>query len=183
MEGSTRIIMKKLITISIAVAVAFSAQVHAQAPAATSSSYFIQGQAAEKAGDPAAAEEFYKKALKLDPKNASAIYSLGQIKIHGPAIAAKGREEKLGAVMIPVFQLQGASLQEALDALGLMIEKQSEEKVTPNFVIEDPKQVLADRKISLNLKAMPTKAVMKYLVDQTGTKVRYDEHAVVFSVK
>lgn len=173
--------MKKLIT--IAVVCVLSAQAHAQAPPATSASLYLQGQAAEKAGDPVAAEDFYKKSLKLDPANANARYSLGQVKIHGPEIAAKGREEKLGSVMVPVFQMDGASLKEALDALSLVIEKESKDALTPNFVIEDPKQVLADRTISLNLKAMPTKAVMKYLVDQTGTKVRYDEHAVVFSVK
>ena len=81
--------------------------------------------------------------------------------------------------MIPVFQLDQATLQEAIDALGTIIIKQSKDEVTPNFVIEDPKKVLADQKISLNLKNMPAKAVMKYLTDQTGTKVRYDEHAVV----
>ena len=53
--------------------------------------------------------------------------------------------------------------------------------MTPNFVIEDPKAVLASQKISLNLKNMPAKAVLKYLTDQTGGKVRYDEHAVVIS--
>ena len=40
---------------------------------------------------------------------------------------------------------------------------------------------LAAEKISLNLKNMPAKAVLKYLTDQTGAKVRYDEHAVVIS--
>jgi hypothetical protein len=28
---------------------------------------------------------------------------------------------------------------------------------------------------------MPARALLKYLTDQTGAKVRYDEHAVVIS--
>ena len=155
----------------------------ADSPPASSTSLYEQGQAAEKAGDPVTAQSFYEKSLKADPNNANARYSLGQIKIHGPAIAAKGREEKFGAVMVPVFQLNEASLQEALTALGVIVEKESKEAVTPNFVIDDPKEKLADRRITLNLKAMPAKAVMKYLMDQSGAKARYDEHAVVVIAK
>lgn len=155
----------------------------AQTPAQQAEVLYKQGVAAEKAGDPVAAKDFYANALKADPNNANARYSLGQVKINSAAIAAQGREAKFGAVMIPVYQLDGASLQEALDALSIIVEKQSKNEVTPNFVIEDPKAQLADRKISLNLKNMPSKAVMKYLMDQTGAKARYDEHAVVIAPK
>ena len=171
--------MKKSLT--LAVAIALVSQVLAQPPAQHAEALYQKGLAAEKAGDPAAARDFYKGALKLDPKNANAIYSLGQLKLTAPAIASKGREAKFGAVVIPVFQLDQATLQEALTGLGLIIEKESKGEVTPNFVIEDTKAVLASQKISLNLKNMPAKAVLKYLTDQTGGKVRYDEHAVVIS--
>lgn len=176
-------IMKKIIKLAavcIVSAHAF-AQTAPQSPAKASEALYTQGQAAEKAGDPAAAKDFYAKALKLNPENANARYSLGQLKINSASIAAKGREEKFGAVIIPAFQLDAASLQEALDALSLFIEKESKDAVTPNFVIQDPKSLLADRKITLNLKNMPSKAIMKYLMDQSGAKARYDEHAVVVS--
>jgi hypothetical protein len=182
-------IMKKLI--NIAVACALVSQPFAQtttpvaaAPAApTSASLYRQGQMAEKSGDPVAAEGFYAKALKMDPNNASARYSLGQVKINAASISAKGREAKFGSVTLPVFQLVEASLQDALVALATIIDKESKEEVTPNFIIEDPKKLLADQKISLNLKGMPSKAVMKYLMDQSGAKARYDEHAVVVTAK
>lgn len=155
--------MKKSLT--LAVAIALVSQVLAQPPAQQAEALYQKGLAAEKAGDPAAARDFYKGALKLDPKNANATYSLGQLKLTAPAIASKGREAKFGAVVIPVFQLDQATLQEALTGLGLIIEKESKGEVTPNFVIEDPKAVLASQKISLNLKNMPAKAVLKYLTD------------------
>lgn len=169
--------MSKIIT--LVVVCTLVSQALAQPPAQTAESLYQQGLAAEKAGDPVAANGFYANALKIDPNHANAIFSLGQLKLTSPAIAAKAREAKFGAVPIPVFQLDQATLKEALEAFGVIIEKQSKDAVTPNFIIEDPKNVLADRKITLNLKNMPSQAVMKYLMDQTGAKARYDEHAVV----
>ena len=61
----------------------------------------------------------------------------------------------------------------------MIIEKQTKNEVTPNFVVEDPKKLLATQKISLNLKNTPSRGVLKYLLDQTNAKARYDEHAVV----
>ena len=155
----------------------------APAPAPTAASLYKQGQAAEKAGDPVAAGNFYKSALKADPNNATIRYSLGQLKLNAGDIATKGREAKFGAVMIPIFQLDQATLQEALEALSLIIEKQSKNEVTPNFVVEDPKKLLATQKISLNLKNLPSRGVLKYLLDQTNARVRYDEHAVVITAR
>jgi tetratricopeptide (TPR) repeat protein len=171
--------MSKIIT--FVVACTLVSQALAQSPAQVAQSLYQKGLAAEKAGDPVAAKGFYTDALKADPKNPNARYSLGQLKLTSSSIAAKGREAKFGAVAIPVIQLDGATLKESLDALGMIIEKQSKEEVTPNFVIEDPKGLLTERKISLSLKNMPAQAVMKYLLDQTGAKARYDEHAIVVS--
>jgi tetratricopeptide (TPR) repeat protein len=155
--------------------------IHAQTPAPTAEAYYQQGQAAEKAGDPAAAKDFYQKALKLDPKNANAIYSIGQLKLTAGSIATKGREAKFGTVMIPAFQLDAANLRDALDALSSIMEKQSKEEVSPNFVIVDPKGLLESKKITLNVKGVTSQAALKYVMDQTGAKARYDEHAVVIS--
>jgi tetratricopeptide (TPR) repeat protein len=171
--------MSKLI--NIVVACTLVSQVLGQSPAQQATLLYQKGLAAEKAGDPVAAKDFYTNALKADPENANARFSLGQLKFTSGSIAAKGREAKFGAVIIPVFQLDNATLKEALDAFSLIIEKQSKDEVTPNFVIEDPNNLLAERKITLNLKNMPAQAVMKYLLDQTGAKARYDEHAVVIT--
>jgi tetratricopeptide (TPR) repeat protein len=170
-------------TITFVVACTLVSQALAQTPAQQADAFYQKGLAAEKAGDPVAAKGFYTQALKADPKNPNAIYSLGQLKLNSASIAAKGREAKFGAVMIPAFQTDEASLKESLEALSVIVEKQSNNEVTPNFVVDDPKGVLADKKITLNLKNMPAQAVMKYLLDQTGAKVRYDEHAVVIMAR
>jgi hypothetical protein len=164
---------------TLALAAALVTPAFAQPP--TAEAFFKQGQSAEQAGDPIAAKQAYLSALKLDPNFAKARFSLGQLKIHGKEISARGREAKFGAVVIPVFQLDGATLQESLAALGSQVEKASADKVAPNFVIQDPKGALADTKISLNVKAMPARGILKYITDQAAAKVRYDEHAIVVS--
>ncbi|MCX6865529.1 MAG: hypothetical protein NTV46_04805, partial [Verrucomicrobia bacterium] len=169
-----------LVVVALFVALA-SAQTPALAPAQQAEVLYRQGLAAEKAGDPAAAHNAYAAALKADPNHANARYSLGQLKLNAGTIAAKGYEAKFGAVMIPEFRLDAASLQESLDALRVIIEKQSNQAVIPNFIIQDPKNQLAAAKITLNLKKLPAKGVMQYLMEQAGAKARYDPHAIVIS--
>lgn len=160
-----------------------SSLVHAQSPSQTpaqkAEASYRQGVAAEKAGDPEAARRFYAEALQAYPGHANARYSLGQLKLTSGAVAAKGREAKFGAVMLPAYQLEDASVQEALDALRVIVTRESKEEVTPNFVLDDPEGKLSGRKISLNLKNMPAKAVLKYVTEMAGAKARFDEHAVV----
>jgi tetratricopeptide (TPR) repeat protein len=148
-------------------------------PAQLSEQYYRQGIAAEQAGDPVKAEKSYAQALKINPHHANARFRLGQVKINAGTIAAKGREAKLGAVMVPKVELDGATLRETLDFLAAVIERESDGEVAPNFVIQDPNGKLNDAKISLQLKNLPAKAVMGYVTTQAGAKVRFDEHAVV----
>lgn len=155
----------------------------AMSPAQTADAWYKKGQAAEKAGDPAAAKTAYTKALQADPRHAHARYSLGQLKLNSNAIAAKGREAKFGAVMVPVFQISEASLQESLEALAAIVTKESNDEVAPNFIVQDPGGELGQRKISLSLKSMPAGGILKYMLDQAGAKPRYDEHAIVILPK
>lgn len=151
-------------------------------PTQQAEAFYAKGIAAEKAGDPITAKAAYAHALQLNPQHANARYKLGEIKRNSGTIAAKGREAKFGQVTIPQIQLEEAPLSEALDALRLAIEKASPEKkdeIVPNFVIEDPDRVLANAKVSIQLKGVPAKGVLEYILTQSGAKARYDEHAVV----
>jgi outer membrane protein assembly factor BamD (BamD/ComL family) len=167
--------------ISLVITLALTLPLAAQSTAQRAEALYRQGQAAEKAGDPAAAQKAYTEALKAHPSHPHARYSLGQLKITGPALAAKGREAKFGAVMVPELKLDQAPLKESLEALQVLVEKQSKETVTPNFILQDPKDTLAGVKITLVLKNTPAKAVLQYILDQAGAKARYDEHAIVIT--
>lgn len=152
-------------------------------PGQRAEALYRQGLAAEKAGDPVAAHKAFAEALKANPNHAHARYNLGQVKINAPAIAARGREAKFGAVVIPEFRLADSTLTEALEALRIIVERESKETVTPNFVIQDPANKLASGKIALNLKNMPSRAVMQYVLDMAGAKARHDEFAIVITPK
>ena len=153
-------------------------------PAALSAeAYFAKGVAAEDSGDVAAARIAYTKALQLNPDLANCRYRLKELELNGPKVAAKGREAKFGKIMVPVFHLDGATLQEALDALNLIIDKESKGLVAANFVVQDPDAKLAAAKLTLNLKNLPASAIMKYLMTQANAKARYDEHAIVIEPK
>ncbi len=144
-----------------------------------SDAYLRQGVAAEKAGNPDKALASYKAALQLNPKNADARYRAGQVKINAASIRSGAVEAKIGAVRLPVYQIQDSSVSEAVQLLGIAIEKESDGEIAPNFVIEDPKGKLADVRISMELKNIPAKAVLDYIHKQAGTRARFDEHAVV----
>lgn len=143
---------------------------------------YAKGLAAEKAGDPVTAKAAYAQVLQLNPNHAQARFKVGEMKRNSGAIAAKGRETKFGQVTIAQIQLEAAPLSEALDALRLAIQKASTDKsdeTLPNFIIEDPDKVLANAKVSLQLKGVPAKGVLDYILSQSGAKARFDEHAVV----
>ena len=150
-------------------------------PAQQAEVRYRQGLAAEKAGDPVAARQAFEEALRINPNHAHARYNLGQVKINAASIAARGRESKFGAVMVPEYKLDEASLQDSLDALRLIVEKESKNEVTANFVIQDPQNKLSAAKISLKLKSMPSRAVLGYVLDMAGAKARYDEFAIVIT--
>lgn len=169
--------MKKLIVIA---AIALSGSgAFAQNEAQQAEEFYQKGIAAEKVGDPATAIAAYNAALQIFPGHANARFKLGQVKLNAVAIKAAATENKIGAVLIPKYKLDGDTVQNAIQALSLGIDKATEGKIAPNFIIEDPQGKLAEVKISLQLKNVPVKAILEYIHAQAATRARYDEHAVV----
>lgn len=171
--------MKALIALIL---VAFALpSANAQSAAQQAEAYYQKGISAEKSGKPDAALEAYYAALKLNPKHANARYRAGQVKIHADSIRSGATEAKIGAVVIPVYQLDDASVKEAIDALSIAMDAATEGEISPNFIVEDPKSKLTDKRINLNLKNIPVSALLGYIHGIAGTKARYDEHAVIIS--
>ncbi len=155
------------------------AETVAPTPAQMAEAYYAKGIAAEKAGDLAGARLAYTKALQTNPQHANSRFRLNQLKIDGGKIAAKGREAKFSKVIIPTIQLDAATLQESVDALAIIVGKESKGELAANFLIQDPQKKLADAKITLSLKNIPASAAINYILSQAKAKARYDEHAVV----
>lgn len=145
--------------------------------------YYRKGIAAEQAGNLEGARAAYQNALKANPGHANSTYRLNQLKVTGKDIAARGREARYAKIVVPAIQLDGATLQEAVDALTVLIQKEAKDGLPTNFLIQDPGGKLGGVKITVNLKGVPASAVIKYLMAQANAKVRYEEHAVVIEPK
>jgi tetratricopeptide (TPR) repeat protein len=167
-------------TLIVLVALAITAPVlPAETAAEQAEAYYRKGLMAEKAGDPSTARAAYNAALELRPGHANARYRAGQVKIDAASIKSAATEAKIGAVTIPVYQIEDSTVAEAIQVLTLAMEKATGGEIAPNFVIEDPKGRLAESRISLQLKNIPVKSILNYIHSQAGTKARFDEHAVV----
>lgn len=168
----------KIMIILAALAISTPAAL-AETAAQQAEQYYLKGLSAEKAGDPATATAAYRTAVQLHPGHTNAQYRLGQVKIEASSIKSSLVEAKIGGVMIPAYQIEEATVTEAVAALSLAIEKASANEILPNFVIQDPRGKLAQKKISMQLKNVPAKAILQYIQSQANTQARYDEHAVV----
>ncbi len=146
-----------------------------------SNAFYLQGLAAEKAGDPVAAQAAYEAALNAYARNANARYRLGVVKSNFNQLAAKGTKTRLDKVVIPEFKVEGASFRESLTALQVLVEKESKSEVLPNFIIQDASGQLAEAKVSLQVKNVPAGSILEYLNAQVNAKARFDEHAIVLT--
>lgn len=140
-----------------------------------------KGRMAEKTGDVTAARAAYTEALRLQPSNPHARYHLNELNRNAGKIAALGRQKKLESVKLPAVDFQRVELSEALEALTHLIEKQTKEKYSPNFLVNDPSGKFAGGEINLKLKEVPAKAVLDMILGQVGGKATYDQHAIVVS--
>jgi tetratricopeptide (TPR) repeat protein len=172
----------KILIVLAALAISAPATL-AETAAQKAEQFYLKGIAAEKAGDPAAAIAAYQAALKLHPGHANARFRAGQVKIQASTIKSSATEAKIGGVMIPAYQIEEATVAEAISALGLAIEKASENEVAPNFVIQDTQGKLTDARITMQLKNVPAKAILDYIHSQANTRARFDEHAVVIMAR
>lgn len=137
------------------------------------------GLAAVEKGDQAAAKTAFEHALKLNPSHANARFHLLQLRGAGGRMAAKAREIKLQKVVLATVQFDDVSLQEALEAIDLLVRKATKEQFSPNFVVQDSTGELAEKKVTLQLKNVPAHMVLKYTLDLTQSAARYDEHAIL----
>lgn len=97
---------------------------------------------------------------------------------HAPALALdEDNEIKLRwyyfeKTIIPMVHYDGISFQEAITGLEEMIQRESNGKLIPNFVIIDKEGIIKNVKISLKLQNVPARRLFYHLVDSAGAKVR-----------
>lgn len=151
----------------------------AQSPVERSNALYQAGLIAMNQGDVAKARQAFTEALQLNPGHANARYQLGQLKLNSAQIAGKGHEQQLAKIVVPQISLDGASLEEALEALTAIVTRESKQQVTPNFVVQDSAAAFKSRKINLQLRGVPANKVLEFILSQAGGTAKYEEHAVV----
>lgn len=174
-----RLPSRLILTASLIAWVAGPLAAQQSSPAQQAEAAYRKGLAAEQAGDPEAAKSAYEDALRIHSRHANARYRLGQVKLHYQKIGAKGRERSFHSVMIAEFRVDNASLQDALTALSKLTSEASQQQVAPNFLIQDPDGKLEGKTVTLVMKGTPAGGILKYMMEMSGAKARFDEHAIV----
>lgn len=160
-----------------------AAQTDKPAAPPNANALYQQGLVAVQQGDVARARECFRGVLQLRPNDPNATYELGQLKERGPEIATKGRELRFSKIMLPQVDFDNSTLGEGLTALSALVEKSAGADNRPNFVIQDSTGKLAASQVTLHLKNIPAKAVLAYLLEQSGAKASFEEHAIVVRPK
>ncbi|MCU0796478.1 MAG: hypothetical protein MUF31_11135 [Akkermansiaceae bacterium] len=146
---------------------------------------YRKGMRAIAAGDVTAARSAFNEALKLRPNHPYARYQLSQLDQDTGQITARKKASELAAVRLPNVDLKDVPLSDAIIALNQMVEEASakqygkDKALTPNFNIQDPKGELGKKEVTLQLKNVPAKTALDYILQQAGARVRFDEFATV----
>ena len=140
---------------------------------------YNSGLTAVSKGDSAKAKTAFKQVLQLQPGHGPARHQLGRLTLSIKQVLEKQRLARFKTTKLDKLDLNDASLQEALEALNFLSGEATKKKFTPNFVIQDPAGKLANKKVSLTMRNIPLDAALKYVLEQTGSRARFDEHATV----
>lgn len=132
-----------------------------------------------KAGDPMAAKPAFENALKIKPGYSPAKFQLARIPELNARAKVARRKDLFEKVVIPEINFNKATLEEALEALNLLILKASDKKLAANLVLSDPKVKVSKQEIKLKMKNIPASVALRYVLDGPGATAKFDEHAIV----
>ncbi|MDA7868639.1 hypothetical protein N9B29_01035 [bacterium] len=173
--------MKKM-TASIAIGLALTCTGVAQSKKEkelSAAAWYQKGMTALKAGDPMAAKTAFENVLKIKPGYTPAKFQLARIPELNARAKVARRKALFEKVMIPEINFNKATLEEALEALNVLILKASDKKLAANFVLRDPKVKVSNQEVTLKMKNIPASVALRYVLDGTGATAKFDEHAIV----
>jgi general secretion pathway protein D len=87
---------------------------------------------------------------------------------------------KLRTWIIPVVELQGASLEEVIEFLRVRSRELDPNKRGVSFVLKVPPDIAA-KPVSISMTAVPIEEVLRYATELTGAVYRADEYAVTIT--
>lgn len=140
---------------------------------------YKQGMIALDQGNVKAADAAFREVLRLQPGNANARYQLAELQRNQGSVAARARIKKMDEYELAQINFDKVEFSEALAALTMLIEKKSEGKFSPNFMVQNPSNKLGDAQVTLSVKNVPAKAALTMVLQQAGAVAKYEEHAIV----
>ena len=147
-----------------------------QKKAPTSKDYYEAGLKAKAAGDIDKSRQYFQAALKLDPRNANATYQLKNLPV--AKMAEVTRKNALSTIILPQVRIEQSTLGDALSGFTLLVEAEAPDAV-PNIVVQDPQKLLEGSVITLNVKGVPAKGVLDFILSQAGAQAKFEEYAII----
>lgn len=142
-------------------------------------SYYQQGMVAMNEGKYQLARTSFREVLKIYPSHPQARRQLGYINSNINSLESNKRKKELHQVVISKVDIDKATVQDAVDVLSAHVKRESKNKVSPNFIVQDTAGGFAGKTVTLNLSNVPADTLLKYITDQVGAAVRFDKHAIV----
>lgn len=172
--------MKKTTTMIVALMLGIGAAAQAENGKANSAnSLYQQGVIAMNEGKYDIARMSFEEVLRINPRHLPARKKLHYITENRNSLDIKNRKDALRRVTIPKVNLDKATIREALNVLAVQIERESKQKLAPNFIVQDPAGAFKGSSVTLRLNRIPAETLLRYIVDQAGGTIRYDNHAIV----
>ena len=133
---------------------------------------------AYKDGDIDAARQTLRALLAEKPSYAKGIALQRQIRLNGGQMVLAKKKRIFNAVMIKEVDFKDLTLAQAIRLLGAKVETASGDKLTPNFVIQDPKRYLGNESITLKLKNVPAGTVLENLLQKTACTASFTTYTI-----
>jgi hypothetical protein len=151
----------------------------ATASAETAQEVYARGVRAYIGGDADTAKALFTEVLAADPSNKPAAAYLRRIQLEQSA--GVNLEKQAASVIVPKVDFRDASLSSVLTYLAKLSREQSKGAVTLNIVGLYPPAFGEQTRITLSLSNAPLSEVLKYVSEMAGTKLEYQQHAIVVS--
>jgi hypothetical protein len=149
-------------------------------PPAELAQLLAEGKAAYAKGDIGAAKSAFQMAYQIDSRNQVAIGYLRRIQGDlKDGVASVPLERQLAGVMIPQIQFHDATLGSAIDYLKTAVNRQTNGRLSVNFVIQLPPEQVRTQTVTLSLTQVPFTEALKYLGTVANLTFDFQKYAVV----
>jgi hypothetical protein len=139
---------------------------------------YQEGRTAFFAGQYELAREKLSQVLAKNPHHPETLAMMAQIKMklgEDNTVLRKSYDR----VIIPKFEVNDVTLDEAIQAVRIMAKNASKGTVIPNIIIKNPE--VGKKTVTLNLTSVPLSELLNYIAEVAGAKLTYEKTGVMIS--